>query len=52
MYVEGGPEATLYLNVGNKARAWVGNYEIDATEHDPSRWGSEIPNAIGIVKRK
>jgi len=52
MYVEGGPEATLYLNVGNKARAWVGNYEIDATEHDPSRWGSEIPNVIGIVKRK
>ena len=52
MYVEGGPEATLYFNVNGKARAWVGTYEVNATEHDPNRWGSKIPNVIGIVKRK
>jgi len=50
MYVEGGSEATLYVNVSGKARAWVGNAEIDATELDPSRWGVQIPNVIGIVK--
>jgi hypothetical protein len=52
MYVEGGPEATLYVNVSGKARAWVGNYEIDVTEHNHNRWGCEIPNVIGIVKRE
>ncbi|MCF8143936.1 MAG: phosphodiester glycosidase family protein [Deltaproteobacteria bacterium] len=52
MYVEGGKEAALYVNMDGKARAWVGSYEIDVTEHTPSRGGPEIPNVIGIVKRK
>jgi uncharacterized protein YigE (DUF2233 family) len=52
MYVEGGKEATLYVKAGGKARAWVGNYEIEVTERNSNPRGPEIPNVIGIVKRK
>ena len=52
MYVEGGPEASLYINAGGKERQWVGSYETNLAEHGDSRsvWG--IPNVIGILKRK
>jgi hypothetical protein len=50
MYVEGGPEATLYVNVEKKPD-WPGNFETGFMEDDDdwSRW--RIPNVIGIRKR-
>jgi uncharacterized protein YigE (DUF2233 family) len=52
MYVEGGPEASLYVKAGGKEREWVGSYETSFAEHDDntSAWG--IPNVIGVLRRK
>lgn len=52
MYVEGGPEATLYAQADGKDREWIGSYETDFTEHDDNKSAWQIPNVIGIVKRK
>ena len=52
MYVEGGPEASLYVKAGGKESEWVGSYETSFAEHDDntSAWG--IPNVIGVLRRK
>ena len=52
MYVEGGPEASLYVRVGGEEREWVGSYETSFAEHDDNRSAWGIPNVIGILKRK
>ena len=52
MYVEGGPEATLFVNAGGKEQGWVGHYETDFAEHDDNKSPWQIPNVIGVVKRK
>ncbi len=43
MYVEGGPEAQLYVNSGGLEREWVGG--------DENRRAWPVPNVIGIVRR-
>jgi hypothetical protein len=50
MYVEGGPEATLYVNVEKKAE-WPGGVETGFPEKDDdwSQW--RVPNVIGIRKK-
>lgn len=50
MYVEGGPEASLYLNVRDNELEWVGSYETGFNENDDNRVAWPIPNVIGIVK--
>jgi uncharacterized protein YigE (DUF2233 family) len=52
MYVEGGPEATLYVNTGGKERAWAGSYETGFFEHDTNTSLWQLPNIIGITKGK
>lgn len=52
MYVEGGPEASLYIKAGGREREWVGSYETNFAEHDDNRSAWGIPNVIGILKRK
>ncbi len=52
MYVEGGPEASLYVKAGGKEREWVGSYETSFAEHDDNRSAWGVPNVIGILKRK
>jgi len=52
MYVEGGPEATLYVKADGMALEWVGSYETNFFEHDDNKSAWQIPNVIGIVKRK
>lgn len=50
MYVEGGPEAALHLNLEKKLE-WPGSFEKGFQESDDnwSQW--RIPNVIGIRKR-
>ena len=50
MYVEGGPQATLYLNLKNRKTEWV-RFEEDALENDDgiSEW--PIPNVLGIERK-
>ena len=52
MYVEGGPEATLYVKAGDKEQEWVGSYETYFNEYDDNNSAWHIPNVIGIAKRK
>ncbi len=52
MYVEGGPEATLYLRVHDNEMTFVGACEADTSESEDLKSVQRIPNAIGVVKRK
>ena len=51
MYVEGGPEATLYVNAGGERTQRVGSYETRFIENDGNDVAWEIPNIIGIRRR-
>jgi len=48
MYLEGGPEASLYVNSHGNVTAKMGSYETDFNENDLNTqfWG--LPNIIGI----
>jgi len=50
MYVEGGPEASLYVKAGGKEHEWVGSYETNFAEHDDNRSAWLIPNVIEVLK--
>jgi hypothetical protein len=52
MYVEGGPEATLYMRVHDKEMTFVGNCETDTAGSEALKSAQRIPNVIGVVKRK
>ncbi|WP_018344368.1 phosphodiester glycosidase family protein [Cytophaga aurantiaca] len=51
MYLEGGPEASFYLNHPKKMVQKMGSYETGFNENDNNTVYWEIPNVIGI-KRK
>jgi hypothetical protein len=52
MYVEGGPEASLYAKVdGRELVSRVGSFETGFLEHDENRAFWPIPNVIGFVRR-
>ena len=51
MYLEGGPEASIYItNNGFKFGA-MGSFETDFNENDNNNRFWDIPNVIGIVKK-
>lgn len=52
MYVEGGPEATLYMRAHDKEMVFVGTCGADTPEHVALKSLQRIPNVIGVVKRK
>ncbi len=52
MYVEGGPEASLYVKSGDKERYWAGSYETGFFEDDGNMTLWPIPNVIGVVKKR
>jgi hypothetical protein len=52
MYVEGGPEATLYMKVRDKEMTFVGTCETETLEGEALKSVQRIPNVIGVVKRK
>jgi len=51
MYVEGGPEAQLFIDAGGVEREFVGSFESGILESDLNRIGWPIPNVIGISRR-
>jgi uncharacterized protein YigE (DUF2233 family) len=50
MYVEGGPEAQLYVNAGGRELELVGTFEaLDAPVQNRGAW--PVPNVIAVVRR-
>jgi hypothetical protein len=52
MYVEGGPPAQLYINIGTHEHEFVGNYKIDIEQNMNALFSRPIPNVVGISLRK
>ena len=52
MYVEGGPQAQLYINIGTHEYEFVGNYKIEIEENMNALFSRPIPNVVGIYLRK
>ncbi|NNG06919.1 MAG: hypothetical protein HKM90_04230 [Desulfobacteraceae bacterium] len=50
MYVEGGPEATLYMRAHDKEMVFVGTCGADTPEHVAFKSLQRIPNVVGVVK--
>jgi len=51
MYLEGGPEAQLYVNTATLEKEWLGSYETNFNENDNNHRAWEIPNVLGIVSK-
>jgi len=51
MYLEGGPESSLYVNHSKLKLEKFGSYETNFTENDNNDRFWEIPNVIGIRRR-
>ena len=52
MYVEGGPEAALYLKTDDMETSLRGTCEKDFTEHSDNDTVFKVPNIIGVLKRR
>lgn len=50
-HLEGGPEAQLYLRLGDQELDLVGSFETDFMESDDNQSGWPIPNVIGIREK-
>jgi len=48
IYLEGGPEASLYLNAPSRKLALMGSYETGFWEKDDNQMLWDLPNVIGI----
>ena len=51
MYTEGGPQAQLYIKVGNTEFEFAGSYEISPNKANESPVAWPLPNVVGISKR-
>ncbi len=51
MYVEGGPEAQLFVRSGGEEHEFVGSYETAFTESDDNDRAWAVPNVVGITRR-
>jgi uncharacterized protein YigE (DUF2233 family) len=51
MYVEGGPEAQLYVRAGGEELEFYGSLETGLFDADANGRAWPIPNAIGVVRR-
>lgn len=51
LYVEGGPEAQLFVHAGGEEREWVGRFEADVEEQDDNHRAWPIPNVVGLQRR-
>jgi uncharacterized protein YigE (DUF2233 family) len=52
MYVEGGPQAQLYINIGTHEHEFVGSYKLEIEENVNSLFSRPIPNVVGISLKK
>ena len=51
MYVEGGPEAQLYVESGDRSLELFGSFETGFFETDDNIEAWPIPNVVGVVRR-
>jgi len=51
VYLEGGPEATLYYTIEGKELTVFEGCNIENAGYDTRAWGSRIPNVIGVKQR-
>jgi hypothetical protein len=51
MYVEGGPEAQLFVRSGGEEHEFVGSYETAFMENDDNDQAWAVPNVVGITRR-
>lgn len=51
MYLEGGPESSLYLNNGKTVIEKIGSYVSRTFAHDRNKEFRKMPNVIGIKRR-
>lgn len=51
MYVEGGPEAQLYVAGGGREIELVGSFETGFFETDDNASAWPVPNVVGVVRR-
>lgn len=50
MYVEGGPEASLFVRAGGKEMVRVGSYETGFNENDDNTVMWKLPNVLGVSR--
>lgn len=50
-HLEGGPEAQLYLHVGDEELETFGSYETSFRENDDNAAPWPVPNVLGIRRR-
>lgn len=50
MYVEGGPEAQLYVQSGGREMEFLGSYETGFKEADDNAFAWPVPNVVGIAR--
>lgn len=48
MYAEGGPQAQLYINIGDHEYDFVGNYDIELHGNVKKLISRPVPNVVGI----
>ena len=48
MYAEGGPQAQLYINIGDREHEFVGNYDIEIQGNMKKLISRPVPNVVGI----
>lgn len=51
MYVEGGPEAQLFVRSGKRETELVGSFETGFFENDGNDHAWPVPNVIGVVRK-
>jgi hypothetical protein len=52
MYVEGGPEAQLYVRAGGQEHEFVGSFETGFLESDSNGHAWPVPNVVGVARRR
>jgi hypothetical protein len=52
MYLEGGPEATLYVNAGGVELERFGSFETGFNENDDNDHAWPLPNVIGVRRKE
>ena len=50
LYVEGGPEAQLYVAAGGEEHEFLGSFETGFWENDDNHDGWPVPNVIGVAR--
>lgn len=51
MYVEGGPEAQLFVRGGGREEEFVGSFETGFLESDSNAHAWPVPNVIGVARK-